>query len=142
MTALIWLVAGILLIAAELLSGALVLLMIGGGALAAAAAAAAGATVVIDVIVFAVVSVLLLLGARPALRHRVHHGHGASTNVDALVGGRATVLTTVDAHGGRVKIGGETWSARAYDHDEVLEPGCSVTVIEISGATAVVWGGP
>lgn len=140
MEALIWLVAGIVLVAAELLSGALVLLMIGGGALAAAASSALGAPVAVDVLVFAAGSLLLLFGARPALKHRVHRGLDTRTNVDALVGGKAMVLSTVDAHDGRVKIGGEVWSARCYDHDEVLEPGRTVTVMDISGATAVVWG--
>jgi membrane protein implicated in regulation of membrane protease activity len=44
----------------------------------------------------------------------------------------------VDAHGGQVKIGGEIWSARAYDEDEVLEPGTRASVMLIDGATALV----
>jgi membrane protein implicated in regulation of membrane protease activity len=39
-----------------------------------------------------------------------------------------------------VKLSGEVWSARAYDETQVLEPGRSVTVMSIAGATAVVWG--
>jgi membrane protein implicated in regulation of membrane protease activity len=46
----------------------------------------------------------------------------------------------VDAHGGRVKLGGEIWTARSYDEEQVLEPGQSVDVIEIKGATALVYG--
>lgn len=140
MTALIWLVAGLLLVAAELLSGALVLLMIGGGALAAAAADTLGTPIAGDAAVFAAVTLLLLFAARPVLTHRVHHGLDTRTNAAALVGGRATVVSTVDGHGGQVKIGGEVWSARSYDHEQVLEPGRTVTVMDISGATAVVWG--
>ena len=49
------------------------------------------------------------------------------------------MLERVDAHGGRVKIGGEVWSARAYDEDQVLEPGARVEVAEIDGATALVY---
>lgn len=140
MAAVIWLVAGILLVAAELVSGSLVLLMIGGGALGAAAADALGAPVAVDVAVFAAVSLLLLLAARPMLQRRVHRGLDTRTNTAALVGGHAVVLSTVDAHSGRVKIGGDEWSARCYDRDQVLEPGRRVTVMDISGATAVVWG--
>ena len=58
--------------------------------------------------------------------------------VAALVGSRALVLERVDAHGGCVKIGGEVWSARAYDEDEVMEPGTRVDVLKIDGATALV----
>jgi membrane protein implicated in regulation of membrane protease activity len=44
----------------------------------------------------------------------------------------------VDGNGGQVKIGGEVWSARAYDEDRVIEPGTRVEVMEIDGATALV----
>jgi membrane protein implicated in regulation of membrane protease activity len=48
------------------------------------------------------------------------------------------VLERVDAAGGRVKIGGEVWSARAYLEDQVIEPGTLVEVASIEGATALV----
>jgi membrane protein implicated in regulation of membrane protease activity len=46
----------------------------------------------------------------------------------------------VDGHDGRVKIGGELWSARSSDGLEVIEHGAKVTVMDISGATALVVG--
>jgi membrane protein implicated in regulation of membrane protease activity len=49
------------------------------------------------------------------------------------------VLQRVDQNGGRVKIGGEEWSARAYMPDQVLEPGTEVEVVKIDGATALVY---
>ena len=57
----------------------------------------------------------------------------------ALVGARALVLERVDLHGGRVKIGGEVWSARAYDETQVIEAGQTVEVLKIEGATALVY---
>jgi membrane protein implicated in regulation of membrane protease activity len=54
------------------------------------------------------------------------------------VGTRAVVLERVDADGGQVKIGGEVWTARAYDEDEVLEKGARAHVMKIDGATALV----
>ena len=60
------------------------------------------------------------------------------TGVDALVGRKAIVTQTVDAIGGRVRIGGEEWSARAYLDGQVLEEGSTVDVIQIEGATALV----
>lgn len=134
----IWLIVGIVLIAAEVLSGAFVLLMLGGGALAAAVSSALGASPLVDALVFAAVSVLLLLVARPAIQRRMH-AHHAVTGVDALVGGPAVAVSKVDAQGGQVKIGGDVWSARSYDHGQVIEPGQRVTVMSISGATAVVF---
>lgn len=133
----IWLIVGIVLIAAEVLSGAFVLLMLGGGALAAAASDALGAPPLVEALVFGGVSILLLLVARPAIQRRMHTHH-ADTGIDALVGRPATVVRKVDEHGGQVKIGGDVWSARS-DHGQVIEPGERVTVMSISGATAVVF---
>ena len=61
------------------------------------------------------------------------------TGAAALVGATAVVLERVDPNGGRVKIGGEVWSARAFDEAQVLEPGTQVEVVEIEGATALVY---
>ncbi|MQA09961.1 MAG: NfeD family protein [Pseudonocardiaceae bacterium] len=139
MVALIWLLAGVVLIGAEVLSGDFVLLMLGIGALGAAGAAVLDAHLLVTLVVFAAVSIGLITIARPALKRRMHAGDEVKTNVQALVGSKATVVARVDAHRGQVKIGGDTWSARSYDDTQVIEPGQSVTVMDISGATAVVW---
>ncbi|QFZ20052.1 NfeD family protein [Saccharothrix syringae] len=137
MAALIWLVLGVVLVAAEILSGDFVLVMLGVAAFGAAGAAVLGADVLVAALVFAVVSLGLLVGARPAIRRRMELGTGHTSGVEALVGSTAVVVSRVDAHGGRVRIGGEVWSARSLDRG-VIEPGAEVTVVEISGATAVV----
>jgi membrane protein implicated in regulation of membrane protease activity len=139
MAAVVWLIAGFALIAAEVLSSGFVLIMLGVGALGAAGFAALGAPIWLDVAVFAATSVALITLARPVLKRRLFTAH-VPTNIDALLGDRAIVVSTVDAHGGKIKLRGELWSARAYDETQVLEPGERVTVMTISGATAVVMG--
>lgn len=141
MAAVVWLVVGLLLIAAEVLTSGFVLIMFGAGALVAAGFAALGAGPLPEVAAFAGTSVALITVARPVLKRRLHTTH-VPTNVDALVGDRAIVVSTVDAHGGKIKLRGELWSARAFDETEVLQPGHAVTVMTISGATAVVLGEP
>ncbi|WP_028476779.1 NfeD family protein [Nocardia sp. CNY236] len=143
MVALLWLVAGILLAAAEMLVGDFTLLMLGVAALGTAGVSAATDTsVVVDAIVFAVISVALLLGVRPIVRRRFGTAPPTPTNVDALPGKTALVLEQVAEHSGQVKLGGEVWTARPMDAGEVYEPGSTVYVMEIDGATAVVWKGP
>jgi membrane protein implicated in regulation of membrane protease activity len=137
--AIVWLVIGLALISAEVLSGEFVLLMLGGGALAAAVAAALGMPLLGSALVFGAASVLLLFAVRPMLRRRLdraipHH----SMHTEALVGGCGVVVARVDGTGGRVKIGGDLWSARSVDGASVIEPGEQVTVVTISGATAMV----
>ena len=48
------------------------------------------------------------------------------------------MLERVDGDGGQIKLGGEIWTARSYDEDEVIEPGERARVIQIQGATALV----
>lgn len=141
MAAVVWLVAGLLLIAAEVLSSDFVLIMLGVGALVAAGSAALGASLWVEVAAFAGASLALITVARPMLKRRLHTAH-VPTNAEALVGNKAVVVSRTDAHGGKIKLNGELWSARAFYEIEVLEPGQEVTVMKISGATAVVMGEP
>ena len=138
--ALIWLVLGLGLVAAELLSGDFVLLMLGGGALAAAGVSMlVGGSLLIGVGTFGVASVLLLLAARPMLRRRLERSIDSSPmHHKALIGRSAVVVRRVDEHGGQVKVGGDLWSARAIAGPTVIEPGAAVRILDITGATALV----
>ncbi|MFJ9737813.1 NfeD family protein [Streptomyces sp. NPDC101166] len=112
--------------------------MFAAGAVAAAVAAALGFGAVTQVLVFVAVSVALIAVVRPiANRHRTQRPQFAS-GVDALRGKQAVVLERVDGSGGRVKLAGEVWSARALDTDRAYEVGQEVDVVEIEGATAIV----
>src|SRR5215213_931619 len=107
-------------------------------ALAAALTAALGAGAGIALLVFIVGSVASLALLRPIARRHVRVPAISRTGTDALVGSKAVVLRRVDADGGRVRIGGEEWSARAYLEDQVLDEGARVDVVKIEGATALV----
>jgi membrane protein implicated in regulation of membrane protease activity len=138
--ALIWLVFALGLAGAEALTGDMFLLMLSGGALAAAGSSwLLDLPVWADGAVFLVVSVLLLVLVRPALRRKLTAGKGLPEPVKALEGKHALVLGRVSQHDGQVKLDGEVWTARPYNDNDVYEPGDSVTVMHIDGATAVVW---
>ncbi|MDT0610584.1 NfeD family protein [Streptomyces lancefieldiae] len=112
--------------------------MLAVGAVAAAVASGFGADLVVQVLVFAIVSVALIAVVRPiAARHRSQRPQLA-TGVDALKGRQAVVLERVDGTGGRVKLAGEVWSARALDTGRAYEAGEEVDVVDIEGATAIV----
>jgi membrane protein implicated in regulation of membrane protease activity len=93
----------------------------------------------VQVLVFIGGALASLAIMRPIARSHLRMPAITRTGTDALVGARATVLERVDSDGGRVRIGGETWSARAYMDDQVLEPGARVEVAKIEGATALVY---
>ncbi|MCX4740029.1 NfeD family protein [Streptomyces antibioticus] len=108
------------------------------GAVAGAIVAGLGFGAVAQVLVFIVVSVALIAVVRPiAARHSAQRPQLA-TGVDALRGKQAVVLERVDGSGGRIKLAGEIWSARALDSDRAYEVGQEVDVVEIEGATAIV----
>jgi len=138
--ALIWLIVALGLAAGEALTGDMFMLMLGGGALAAAASSwLLGLPIWTDGAVFLVVSVLLLVLVRPALRRRLTPAKGLSTGVKALEGKSALVLDRVARDEGQVKIDGQVWTARPLNESDVFEPGERVTVMQIDGATAMVW---
>ncbi|CAL9414659.1 hypothetical protein SUDANB176_01739 [Streptomyces sp. enrichment culture] len=113
--------------------------MLAVGAVAAAVVSGIfGGGAVAQVVVFAVVSTALIAVVRPiANRHRAQRPRLA-TGVDALKGKQAVVLERVDGSGGRIKLAGEVWSARALDAGRVYEAGQEVDVVDIEGATAIV----
>ncbi|HEY5843344.1 MAG TPA: NfeD family protein [Mycobacterium sp.] len=138
--ALIWLVAALGLAGAEALTGDMFLLMLGGGALAAAGTSwLFNWPVWADGLIFLVVSVLLLVVVRPALRRRMLSGAPGDIGIAALEGKHALVLDRVSEHKGQIKLDGEVWTARPLNEYDVYEPGDQVTVMRIDGATAVVW---
>ena len=107
-------------------------------ALVAAAVAGLGGALELQIASFIVASVASLAFLRPVVRRHLHTPARLRTGTAALVGQRAIVVDRVDGQGGSVKIGGEVWTARTYDEDQVLEPGARVDVLKIEGATALV----
>ena len=136
----LWLIAAVILAIGELTTMGLFLAPFAGGAAVAAILAGTGAGATIEWAAFLVVSVILLAALRPVAREHQRKRGMIKTGTAALVGQTATVVERIaNAEGvGCVKLDGEIWTARAYDDDEVIEPGTRVHVLEIRGATALV----
>src|SRR3954451_3310423 len=98
-----------------------------------------GVWTALQLVVFIACSVASVLLVRPLARRHLHMPAALRTGTAALEGAKALVLQRVDANGGRVRIGGEEWSARAFMEDGVFEPGQRVEVVKIEGATALVY---
>jgi membrane protein implicated in regulation of membrane protease activity len=141
METVVWLILAAILGVAEILTLTAALGLLAVAALAAAGAAALGLDVVWQGVTFAVVAVAGLVGIRPLVRRQLRPKYGPQHRfgVAALVGRQARVVQEVTGHAGRVRIGGEEWSARAYDETLVIPAGATVDVIEIEGATALVY---
>ena len=143
MSAWIWFSGAVLMSIAEVLGAEFVLLMLGGGALVTAGFAVFFPELLwLQVLVFALSSVALVLGLRPMLLRKYYGPSKIRSGIEAIIGSKGTVVSTVDGDGGQVKIGGEVWSAVNLEGHRALPPGTTVTIVEVRGATAVVIWGP
>ena len=134
-----WLGVAAVLGMAELVSLDLVLIMLAVGAMAGMATAAIGAAVVVQVLVAGGAAVAMLALVRPSLVARLHRGPELRLGTSKLVGQRAVVTEEITGLSvGRIRLAGETWSAAPYDEHVTIEPGATVEVFEIRGATAYV----
>ena len=133
---LIWLIAGIALLIAELLTMSFFLLWIACGALLAALATLFTTAGWVPWMVFCVASVVLLLVTRPLARS-LHGSVTVQSNVDRLLGLEAIVLETKDnkQNTGLVRIESDQWRARSI---QVIEKEQHAIVTAVEGATLIV----
>jgi membrane protein implicated in regulation of membrane protease activity len=134
----LWLIAAVVFAVGEIATLGFFLAPFAVGALVAAIASAAGTGTVLSWIAFLAVSLAALSTLRPVARSHRRQPPALRTGTAALVGRTATVVERIDSDAGCVRLEGELWRARAFDDDDVIEPGARVQVIEIRGVTAMV----
>lgn len=134
-----WLVLILVFLVIEMLTLDFTFLMLSIGGLAGLGADLVGAPIWLQVVIAAIVAAVLVLFLRPPLLRRLRRGEDPTpSNVDALIDLGGSVVSTVTADGGQVKLAnGDVWTARSLD-DADLEPGTRVRVSRIDGAIAVV----
>lgn len=134
-----WLFVAVALGALELISTDLIFVMLAAGALVAMVIAIVGGPFFLQLVLALAVAMALLALLRPPLVHKLHAGPTLKVGAEALIGARAVVIEEIAyAASGRVKIGGDVWTAMPYDEDDRIEPGTTVEVVAIKGATAYV----
>ena len=136
----IWLIVAVVLAAGEIATTSFFLGPFAIGAFAAAAVAFVGGGAPAAWVVFTVATAASFAIVRPIARRHLRQPAHLRTGTAALVGRQAQVLERIAnaQDTGTVKLEGEVWTARAFDEDEVFEPGRRVAVVEIRGATALV----
>jgi membrane protein implicated in regulation of membrane protease activity len=134
-----WLIVAAVLGVAELLTTTFALGIIAVAALVAAGVGGLHAGLPLQLLAFVVAAGAGLGFVLPIARRHIKQPPILRTGTAALVGKSASVLEEVNAHNGRVRIGGEIWSARSYDETQVIPAGTAVDVMQIEGATALVY---
>ncbi|HZR49543.1 MAG TPA: NfeD family protein [Streptosporangiaceae bacterium] len=135
----VWLIVAAVLGVAELLTTTLAFGLIAVAAVVAAVVGGFHLAVPIQLAAFVLASAAGLGLVRPVAVKHVKQPPMLRTGTAALVGRSAIVTEEVTEHGGRVKIDGEEWSSRPYDESLVIPVGTKVDVMQIRGATAVVY---
>lgn len=136
----VWLVAALALGLGETRRGGFYLTPFALGAVLAAAVSLLGVGAMLSTIVFLCTSAIVFTTLRPAARRRETLPSAIRTGATALVGRKATVIERIANYEGVgcVKIDSEVWTARSFDEEQIIDPGESVEVVEVRGATALV----
>ena len=136
----IWLSLAFLLGVAEIMSLDLVLIMLAVGALAGAGIAVIAPSLWwLQILVASGISIMMLLLLRPTLLAKVRSMPGYRSSTAKMVGSSGVATSQIDKSGGEIKVDGQSWTARPYSSDVVIEQGTEIEVYEIDGAIAVVY---
>ena len=136
--AVIFLVVGLGLCAAEIAAPGLVLLPFGVGALIASLTGFVGAHPLVQAIVFVASSLAAFAAMRPLARRLNESNEDEGIGARRLVGSRALVLEAIPANdSGMVRIDREQWRAESID-DSPVPAGATVTVTEVRGTRVIV----
>jgi len=134
-----WLAMSLALGVAEMFSLDLILAMLAAGAVIGMVAALIGLPVVVQILAALATSVAMLALVRPAFVKRLHSGPELALGHGKLVGTRCLVTEEITGlNAGRIKAGGEMWTALPYDENLRIAPGETVEILQIKGATAYV----
>lgn len=139
MSWIVWLLAAAALGAAEFFTMTLVFGLLAGAALVAAVVAGVGIGALGQFVALGSAAAAGLILVRPVTLRHMAQTPLTRDGSDALLGKRAEVVQEVTATHGLIKLSGEEWSARAFDETAVIPVGALVEVMEIEGATAVVY---
>ena len=133
-----WLVAMVLLFAAEAITVGLTSIWFGVGALCALILSFFVSNIWLQIALFLVVSFLCLLAVRPLARKYVNPARVA-TNADRVIGREAVVIQKIDnlEGQGQVSVSGAVWTARSQE-EQVIPVGERVRVLRIEGVQVYV----
>jgi len=135
----VWLIVAAVLGVAELLTTTLAFGLIAVAAVVAAVVGAFDLSLAFQLAAFVVAAGAGIGFVRPIAIKHIKQPPALRTGTAALVGRSAVVLEEVTEHSGRIRIGGEEWSSRAYDESLVIPVGTKVDVMQIDGAIALVY---
>src|ERR1700760_3820405 len=135
----VWLIVAAVLGVAELLTTTLAFGLIAIAAVVAAVVGGFDFGLPFQLPAFVIAAGAGIGFVRPIALKHIKQPPALRPGTAALVGRSAIVLEEVTEHSGRIRIGGEEGASRAYDESLVIPVGTKVDVMQIDGATALVY---
>jgi|TARA_B100001971_G_scaffold208918_1_gene231555 membrane protein implicated in regulation of membrane protease activity len=135
-----WIIIGIILMIAEILTPGFLLASFGIGAFGGSLFAYWDYEFKIQLFAFSIVTMVVFFGIRPLYNKYFHKlDDQRETGVKAFIGNSYKVTETINnvENIGRVKIGSESWRAKS-DSDIQIERGELITVSKVDGSTLIV----
>lgn len=135
----IWILLAMLLFIVEIFTPGFVLACLGIGAIFAGITALITDSIEVQLTVFAAVCAISYILIRPLVLKKMFKDNDFKSNVDVLVGKRASVSETFDTKlkRGRVKIDGDDWRAET-DEEQKLKEGDIVEIVRVESNTLIV----
>lgn len=133
-----WLILSIILILVEIFTVGIITVFMALSALIIAGLSLIGFDIYQQIIFFVLLSLLLIIAARPLLLQYVNKKI-VKTNANTLIGKEFIVYESIDnfKNQGKIKINDLVWMAKS-DDERLIEKGSLVQVIAIDGVKLIV----
>lgn len=134
-----WLIILVACIVIEILTLGLTTIWFAVGALVAFVATLLSAPMWLQIVLFVVASALMLIFTRPWAVKFINTG-AEKTNYESMSGRVGVVTEEINnlLAAGCVKVGGQDWTARSAEPEEIIPVGSEVAVIRIDGVKLIV----
>ena len=134
-----WLIAAGIFFIIEMATIGFLVFWLGIGAILAMLTSFITDSILIQSLVFVITSTLLLIFTRPLVDKFIKVPKEIKTNAYSIIGKKGIVISKINnIEGvGQIKIGGEVWSAKSFENEDIPE-NTEIEIVEIDGVKAVV----
>ena len=136
-----WLILSGIFFVFEMATVGFLIFWLGVGALLAMIVSFFVDNVIIQTAVFVISSIALIFLTKPFVKKLATPRVKVKTNAYSIIGKNAIVTKEINSHTGKIgqiKVGGDTWSAKADMEETIIPVNTEVKILRIDGVKAVV----
>ena len=136
----IWLIIAGVCFILEIATVGFLVFWFGIGALFAMVSSFFTDSIIIQTTIFLISSTVLLFLTKPFVK-KISNKDKVQTNAYSIIGKTGIVTKEINSHTGKIgqiKVGGDTWSAKADTEETIIPVNTEVKILRIDGVKAVV----